>query len=53
MTGKGDELAGKFRAPYSSSALAVNTFSPLLNHVSVPGAHDIRGDIAFEQQRSA
>ena len=51
--GKGDELAGKFRAPYSSSALAVNTFSPLLNGVSLTGSLQVDGAIAFEQQRSA
>ena len=51
--GKGDELAGKFRAPYSSAALAVNTFAPLLSGVSLPGPVEVRGDIAFEQQRSA
>lgn len=51
--GKGDELAGKFRAPYSSSALAINTFSPLLDGVSLPGPLQVDGDIAFEQQRSA
>jgi hypothetical protein len=33
--------------------LAVNTFSPLLNGVSLPGPLQIDGDIAFEQQRSA
>lgn len=51
--GKGDELAGKFRAPYSSSALAVNTFAPLLTGISLPGPLQVDGDIAFEQQRSA
>jgi hypothetical protein len=51
--GKGDELASKFRAPYSSSALAVNTFSPLLEGVSLPGPLQVAGPIAFEQQRSA
>jgi hypothetical protein len=52
-SGKGDELAGKFRAPYSSSALAVNSFGPLLSDVSLPGPLVVTGDIAFEQQRSA
>lgn len=51
--GKGDELGGKFRAPYSSSALAVNTFGPLLEGVPLPGGLRIQGKIAFEQQRSA
>jgi hypothetical protein len=51
--GKGDELAGKFRAPYSSSALAVNTFGPMLDGVDLPGPLHIEGAITFEQQRSA
>jgi hypothetical protein len=51
--GKGDELASKFRAPYSSSALAVNTFGPLLEAVSLPGPLEVAGPVAFEQQRSA
>jgi len=51
--GRGDELAGKFRAPYSSSALAVNTFAPLVAGVSLPGPVHVDGAIAFEQQRSA
>lgn len=33
--------------------MAVNTFSPLLNGVSLPGPLQVDGDIAFEQQRSA
>jgi hypothetical protein len=52
-SGKGDELASKFRAPHSSSALAVNSFGPLLDGVDLPGALRIEGPIAFEQQRSA
>jgi hypothetical protein len=51
--GKGDELASKFRAPYSSSALAVNTFGPLLEAVSLPGPLQVAGAVTFEQQRSA
>jgi hypothetical protein len=51
--GKGDELAGKFRAPYSSSALAVNTFAPLLDGLSLPGPLQVDGPVTFEQQRSA
>lgn len=51
--GKGDELAGKFRAPHSSSALAVNTFGPLLEGLDLPGPLRVEGQIAFEQQRSA
>jgi len=51
--GRGDELADKFRAPYSSSALAVNTFAPLVAGVSLPGPLQVDGPIAFEQQRSA
>jgi hypothetical protein len=51
--GKGDELGGKFRAPYSSSALAVNSFAPLLDGIPLPGPTLVEGDIAFEQQRSA
>lgn len=53
QAGRGDELASKFRAPYSSSALAVNTFSPLLDGVDLPGPIRLDGAIAFEQQRSA
>lgn len=32
--GSGDELSGKFRAPHSSSALAVNCFGPFKRHLS-------------------
>lgn len=32
--GSGDELAGKFRAAHSSSALAVNCFAPFKRHLS-------------------
>jgi hypothetical protein len=51
--GKGDELATKFRAPHSSSALAVNTFAQLVDGVDLPLGSRIEGGIAFEQQRSA
>ena len=33
--GSGDELAGKFRAAHSSSALAVNCFAPFKRNLSV------------------
>jgi hypothetical protein len=51
--GKGDELGGKFRAPYSSSALAVNTFGPLVDGLDLPGPLHVDGAIVFEQQGSA
>lgn len=52
-SGKGSELAGKFRAAYSSSALAVNTFAPLLDYVPLPESELFEGSLRFEQERSA
>jgi hypothetical protein len=51
--GKGTELASKFLAAYSSSALAVNTFAPLCGTVALPNGIVVKGDIHFEQERSA
>lgn len=51
--GKGSELGGKFRAAYSSSALAVNAFAPLVDSVLLPGWEPIAGAVRFEQERSA
>ena len=52
-SGKGDELATKFRAAFSSSALAVNSFGPLIENVDLPGGLKFHGPIRFEQERSA
>jgi Restriction Endonuclease associating with ARP len=51
--GRGDELTHKFRAAYSSAALAVNAFGPLEGTVHVPGIEPVHGRIRFEQARSA
>ena len=51
--GKGDELAHKFRAAQSSSALAVNAFAPLRGRVPLPGNIVIEGAMRLEQERSA
>ena len=51
--GKGTELASKFLAAYSSSALAVNAFAPLCGRVALPGSVDVEGETHFEQERSA
>jgi hypothetical protein len=51
--GKGTELASKFLAAYSSSALAVNAFAPLDGRVALPDGRTIEGRIRFEQERSA
>ena len=50
--GRGDELTHKFRAAYSSAALAVNAFGPL-GGVHVPRIEPVHGRIRFEQARSA
>ncbi len=50
--GKGGELQGKFRAAYSSAALAVNTFVPMRAGVDVPGVGLISGIPRLEQERS-
>ncbi len=42
-TGKGAELEKKFRAAYSSSALAVNAFAPLLDRVDLRDGLQVRG----------
>ena len=50
--GAGRELDSKMRAPYSSSALAVNTFSPWLDHpehLELVGVRSFE-EIAFEQE---
>jgi hypothetical protein len=52
-SGKGTELAAKFRAPYSSSALAVNAFAPLLDCIDLPEGRPFCGNVRFEQERSA
>jgi len=49
--GKGSELKSKFRAAYSSAALAVNAFAPLAS-IALP-AIELTGDLMFEQERSA
>jgi hypothetical protein len=48
----GSELRGKMRAPYSSSALAVNVFSPWLDHLEKLEICGIRGftALSFERQ---
>jgi hypothetical protein len=51
--GKGSELASKFLAAYSSSALAVNSFAPLNGGVVLPDGTNVGGEIRFEQERSA
>jgi hypothetical protein len=52
--GSGNELAGKFCAVHSSSALAVNAFAPFRRHAAkVPFPIDelsVRGTIGFERQ---
>lgn len=50
--GRGDELGGKFRAAYSSSALVVNTFVPMLTGVDIPSVGFIAGTPRLEQERS-
>jgi hypothetical protein len=47
----GSELRGKMRAPYSSSALAVNAFSPWLEHLDRLEIAGTRGftTVAFER----
>jgi hypothetical protein len=51
--GRGDELMHKFRAAYSSAALAVNAFGPLPGVVDVPGIEPVHGRVRFERARSA
>ncbi len=51
-SGKGSELDGKFRAAYSSSALAVNAFVPMQGGISIPGLGTISGTPRLEQERS-
>jgi hypothetical protein len=51
--GKGTELASKFLAAYSSSALAVNAFAPLGGRVPLPDGTVVIGETRFEQERSA
>ena len=51
--GKGSELESKFRASYSSSALAVNSFAPLRGMVPLPDGRVVEGTVRFEQERSA
>jgi hypothetical protein len=51
--GAGQELAGKMRAPWSSSALAVNSFAPWqadLRGLTVAGISGFRGTLKFEAQ---
>ena len=43
--GSGDELAGKIRAPYSSSALAVNCFAPFKRNLRRPASVRRRGGL--------
>jgi hypothetical protein len=51
--GKGIELASKFLAAYSSSALAVNALAPLDGRVPLPDGTVVVGETRFEQERSA
>ena len=51
--GKGTELASKFLAAYSSSALAVNAFAPLDGRVPLPDGTVVVGETRFERERSA
>src|SRR4051812_31402935 len=49
--GAGNELDSKMRAPWSSSALAVNSFGPFRGHVSalrLAGLDGFSGHLAFE-----
>jgi hypothetical protein len=51
--GAGQELAAKMRAPWSSSALAVNSFTPWRrdpSHLSLAGLNGFRGPVHFEAQ---
>ncbi len=50
---EGNELASKFLASYSSSALVVNAFAPLRGRVALPGDLVIEGEMRYEQERSA
>jgi hypothetical protein len=52
LQGDGNEMAGKFRAAHSSSALAVNTFAPFKAHLGalvLPGGSDF-ASLHFEQK---
>lgn len=50
--GKGTELAWKFRAAYSSSALVTNTYVPMTGGIDIPGVGLVAGEVRLEQERS-